>query len=134
MKGVILAGGNSKRMGRDKALIRVNNKTLIGHVYTSIKTQVNEVVISGLHDYGLGIPVINDDPKGPKGPVGALFAIWSSREEELSPGFFTVPVDAPRLPNDLCQRLYGDRSAIAVNNINTPNDLSRYLTDIAPSI
>ena len=185
MKGVILAGGKSKRMGQDKALISVGGESLIFHVYKAFKHQVNEIVISGSQDYNTGLQVISDDPDGPKGPVGALYSIWKYREQTTESGFFTVPVDAPHIPENLCERLYGNKSAIATTpnrthqafawwlyddltelfenlnsdnsislgrisrmckarhvlwadetlfyNINTPNDLSRYLTDIAPA-
>jgi len=185
MKGVILAGGKSKRMGKDKALISVRGESLILQVYKAIKDQVNEVIISGPQDYNTGLQVISDDPAGPNGPVGALYSILKCRGQTPEIGFFTVPVDAPHIPVDLCERLYGHRSAIATTpnqthqtfawwlyddlkrifesltlkntislgcisqlcnarhilwsdetlfyNINTPNDLSRYLTDILPS-
>lgn len=186
MKCVILTGGESKRMGRDKALITINGKRMIDHVYDLLKTQVNDLAISGNENYNLKLPVITDASQGPQGPVAALYAAWLLSKSVSSPGFFTVPVDAPNFPDNLCERLYGLRSAIAVTptrthqafgwwlyndltdlferddletslslkrvaeicnarhvewsdetlfyNINTPNDLNRYLTEIAPSL
>ena len=187
MKGIILAGGKSKRMGKDKARLHVDGVRLIDLVYDAFKRQVDEVIISGLYDYRLRLPVISDLPTGPRGPVAGLYAVWTFlKERGVVDGFFTVPVDAPRMPHDLCERLYGDKSAVAISshgmhqtfawwqmedlerifktinfednislkyitnelnarqihwadeklfyNINTPNDLSEYLTANAPSI
>jgi len=114
MKCVILTGGESKRMGRDKALITINGKRLIDHVYDLLRTQVNDLAISGYENYNLKLPVITDAPQGPRGPAAALYAVWLLRKEATSPGFFTVPVDTPNFPDDLCERLYGQRSALII--------------------
>ncbi len=116
MKGVILAGGKSKRMGEDKARLQVNGVRLIDRVYDAFKRQVDEVMLSAPHDYGLGVPVLSDIPSGPKGPVAGLYAAWKFLKQRDEPnGFFTVPVDAPLLPTNLCERLYGDKSAVAIS-------------------
>jgi len=114
MKGIILAGGQSVRMGRDKALLTAGGQTLIDRIYESLEVQVNTVAISGSQTYGLDIPLIRDAPKGPKGPAAALYAAWLLRETDSGAGVFTVPIDTPNIPPDLCERLYGDQSAIAV--------------------
>lgn len=116
MKGIILAGGQSKRMGEDKALLQVNGVRLIDRVYDAFKRQIDDVMLSAPQDYGLGVPVLSDIPSGPKGPVAGLYAAWMClKQRDETKGFFTVPVDAPLLPNDLCERLYGDKSAVAVS-------------------
>ena len=114
MKAIILAGGKSSRMGQDKARLHVNGQFLIEHVYTALKSQANAVIISGEQGYGLSLPTITDLANGPAGPVGALYAVWMSLKNTSDEGFFTVPVDAPNIPNDLCERLYGADSAVAV--------------------
>lgn len=120
VKAVILAGGKSSRMGADKAQLRVRGDALILHVYNALKTQANEIIVSGEHDYGLPVSVIADLDNGPAGPVGALYAVWRSlkdttlKDTTSNEGFFTVPVDAPNIPHDLCERLYGGESAVAV--------------------
>lgn len=42
---VILAGGKSKRMGRDKSLLKLGDKTLIEHVVDAIRPYVKSVLI-----------------------------------------------------------------------------------------
>ena len=46
IEGVILAGGESKRMGTNKSLIELHNKPLIEHVYTRLIEQVSHVSIN----------------------------------------------------------------------------------------
>ena len=46
IEGVILAGGESKRMGKNKSLIELNNKPLISHVYDRLIEQVSHVSIN----------------------------------------------------------------------------------------
>lgn len=43
--GVILAGGKSRRMGQNKALLRLGNKTLIDHVIHSMQSITEELLL-----------------------------------------------------------------------------------------
>ena len=43
--GVILAGGKSRRMGQNKALLRLGNNTLIGHVIHRIQSITDELLL-----------------------------------------------------------------------------------------
>ena len=115
MIAVILAGGKSKRMCFDKAQLEIKGKTLVQGVYDQVKKQADHVVISGPYNYGLNIQNLEDNEEGPAGPAGALYTLMQELHDGQEPGFFTVPVDAPNVPTDLCERLYGDRSAIAMS-------------------
>ncbi|MGJ8563570.1 MAG: molybdenum cofactor guanylyltransferase [Alphaproteobacteria bacterium] len=116
MKAVILTGGKSRRMGQDKAELSLGGIRLVDHVHARLVPQSAEILISGQTGYGLGLRVINDRADGPKGPAGGLYAVYQALEAEASvdDGFFTVPVDAPQFPLDLCEKLYGPSSAIAL--------------------
>ena len=46
IEGVILAGGESKRMGTNKSLVKLNTKPLIEHVYARLIEQVSHVTIN----------------------------------------------------------------------------------------
>ena len=46
IEGIILAGGESKRMGTNKSLIKLNTKPLIQHVYARLINQVSHVTIN----------------------------------------------------------------------------------------
>ena len=43
--GAILAGGQSKRMGKDKLFLELNNKKLIEHTIDKVKKYLKEVII-----------------------------------------------------------------------------------------
>ena len=43
--GVILAGGQSKRMGQDKFFLQLNGKTLIEHSIDKVKKHLQKVII-----------------------------------------------------------------------------------------
>lgn len=110
--GVVLAGGKSSRMGRDKALCEINGVRLIDRVLARLRPQVGRILLSGPSDYGLRIEAIADEADGPLGPCAGLFAAARRLAGEAE-GFLTVPVDAPFLPEDLAPRLLGPSSAVA---------------------
>ena len=43
--GAILAGGQSKRMGKDKLFLELNNKKLIEHTIDKVKKHLQKVII-----------------------------------------------------------------------------------------
>ncbi len=111
--GAILAGGKSRRMGVDKAILKLRGVRLVDHVHEQLCRQVDRVIISGSCDYGLGLSVITDDTNGIDGPVAGILALskWMKDAYPKTRGFVTAPVDGPFLPNDLAGRLMGGASS-----------------------
>jgi molybdopterin-guanine dinucleotide biosynthesis protein A len=104
--GVILAGGRSSRMGRDKVLVTLGDRTLIALVIERLAPQVDQLAISANEEPGrfveLGLPVIPDAIPGLAGPLaGVHSAALRFPEAEL----VSVAVDLPFLPRDLVKRL-----------------------------
>jgi molybdenum cofactor guanylyltransferase len=96
--GAILAGGEARRFGSDKALAMLDGVTLIDRVRAALTPQVAAVVVCGR------VGGIADRPAG-IGPLGGIAAaIWQARERGMD-GAVTVPCDAPGLPDDLVARL-----------------------------
>ncbi|MBL7953070.1 MAG: molybdenum cofactor guanylyltransferase [Flavobacteriales bacterium] len=87
--GVVLAGGRSSRMGRDKALIEHNGRSLIANAVEILRPHVDELLIIGdPSTYGrIGPLVIADDTSG-QGPLGgiltALRYAWNDRSIVLA--------------------------------------------------
>lgn len=106
---VILAGGQSRRMGKPKATISFGGQKLIDRLIVRYEALVDEIILSGPGDFGTGLAFLPDDPDAPGGPVGAIYTI-AEKIGALRPGtapFVTVPVDAPFPPEDLVAKLTG---------------------------
>jgi len=107
--GVILAGGQARRMGGlDKGLVEVAGKPMIEWTLRALCPQVGSVIINAnrsLESYrDLGVPVIQDQHDGFQGPLAGLNAAFAEIRTDY---LMCVPCDAPRLPSDLVQRLAG---------------------------
>jgi len=104
---VILAGGQSSRMGKDKAKVEFQGKRMIDHMIDRFSHHQIPIILSAAQDYGTGLQYIADDPDNPAGPVGAIFTLsdyFSQHGSQLS-GFYTIPVDAPHTPTNILERL-----------------------------
>ena len=77
--GFVLAGGGSKRMGKDKALLPFGGNVLIAHVALSVLAAAGSVSLVGPPDaYShLQFPVVSDLYPG-FGPVGGVVTALSS--------------------------------------------------------
>lgn len=106
--GVILAGGQGKRMGMaDKGLQLLDGKPLVEHVIRRLRPQVSTLVINANRNQeayaAFGYPVCHDDPLDWSGPLaGFLTGLRHCRTLYL----VTVPCDAPFLSNLLVEKLH----------------------------
>lgn len=106
--GVILAGGEGRRMGGlDKGLQLLDGRPLVTWVLERLRPQVTTVVISAnrnLERYReLGCPVLEDLIPGYAGPLAGLQAAMASA---ATPFVLAAPCDSPRLPDELASRLH----------------------------
>lgn len=105
--GTILAGGQSSRMGTDKALAALAGQTLLAHVIARFSPQVEALALSANGDparfAAFGLPVLPDT--GSHGPLSGVLAALLWAEPQGATAVVTVPVDGPFLPPDLVPRL-----------------------------
>jgi molybdopterin-guanine dinucleotide biosynthesis protein A len=88
--GIVLAGGRSRRMGRDKALLPWGQGTLLDRMIAVLATAgATRVLVSGDRPAYGGIGDVVPD----RGPVGGLHAVLRHVEGPV----LVVPVDLPRL-------------------------------------
>ena len=108
----ILAGGKAVRFkGLDKGEILIMGERLIDIIHKRLLPQSTEIIISGPHDYNLGLPVVLDIEDAPGGPVGGLYSIWAYLKDRHIEGFFTAAIDGPNIPSDLIAKLYNKASS-----------------------
>ena len=105
--GVILAGGQGRRMGGvDKGLRVLRGKPMIEWVLERFAPQVDAVLINANQNLDVyarfGHPVITDEIGGFAGPLAGLQCALSAARHPL---VATVPCDSPFLPDDLVTRL-----------------------------
>ncbi len=106
----ILAGGKSKRMGKDKLFLNLNNKTLIEHTIIKVKKYLNNLIIitNNENDYFSknSLTTVKDCIEGQLGPlVGILTAMKWARES--SPKYSWVasfPCDTPFFPESIISK------------------------------
>ena len=106
--GVILAGGQGRRMGDvDKGLQAFRGYALVEWAIARLKPQVAEILINANQNQDryevYGYKVISDLVPDYAGPLAGLHSALSSASHDL---VLTVPCDSPFLPTDLAQRLY----------------------------
>jgi molybdopterin-guanine dinucleotide biosynthesis protein A len=125
--GVLLAGGRSQRMGRDKAQAQLGGVSLLQRAIARLRPQVQRIVISSNEEpaaFGdTCLPVVADTLIGREGPLAGLYAAleWARAETPQAQYVATVPIDTPFFPEDLVARLVqaadaaGAQSAIAAS-------------------
>lgn len=115
LSGGLLVGGASRRFGSDKALARLDGRTLAERVAAALATAVEEVTLLG------GGPVppalgalrrLDDDPRA-HGPLAGLLAAFAVRPDRA---WLVAACDQPWLDGAALAWLIGERrpGAIAV--------------------
>ncbi len=90
--GVVLAGGASRRMGVDKALLPVNGRPMVAWVASALQQAVGEVLIVGRTGSVLGWQATPDDAPGPRGP---LLGLTTALRHAQPRAVLAVAVDHP---------------------------------------
>ena len=95
--GVVLAGGKSKRFGKDKANVKLGNKTLIKHTLDKIESKFNKIVVVSNTEVIKDYTIIKDCINGQLGPlVGVLSAMkWVKKNNYSYEWIITFPCDTP---------------------------------------
>ena len=106
--GLILAGGRGSRMGgRDKGLVMLGGKTLVGHVVARLGPQVDQLLINAnrndAHYAAFGHPVVRDLHADFPGPLAGIATGLAHTADGL---LAIAPCDSPFVPRDLVSRLH----------------------------
>ena len=105
--GAILAGGQSKRMGKDKLFLEINNKKLIEHTIDKVKKYLKEVIIITNQDNEFfsknNLITVEDCIQGQLGPLAGILTAMKWAKENLTKCSWiaTFPCDTPFFPESI---------------------------------
>lgn len=110
--GVLLAGGQSRRMGGgDKCLLALGDKPILAHAIERARPQVAALVLNANGDparfRAFGLPVVPDGVPGFAGPLAGVLAglDWAAGALPGAKYLASFATDAPFFPRDLVPRL-----------------------------
>lgn len=108
--GVILAGGQARRMGGgDKGLRMLGGQTLLARVEARLAPQVDRLALNANGDVarfaGMGLPVIADSIEGFAGPLAGVLAGMDWAASHGADTIVTAAADTPFFPCDLAPQL-----------------------------
>ncbi len=101
--GILLAGGKSSRMGKEKGLVEFRGKPLIQYGIDLLNSITDRIIISsGNTDYiPFGYEIIPDEVSG-QGPAAGLAAVLKSSE---TPWNIVIACDLPFLEKEFIEEL-----------------------------
>ncbi|MFZ5647729.1 MAG: molybdenum cofactor guanylyltransferase [Bacillota bacterium] len=108
ISGIILAGGKSSRMGKNKALLEVGGVTMIERVAGAMSAVCSEIIIAGENSDSLeylGYPVIPDVYPG-CGPLSGIHAGLTAARNWYS---FVMACDIPFPSDKLIKRIISEK-------------------------
>lgn len=137
MIGVILAGGQSSRMGGgDKGLLELGGRSLLSHVIARLDAQVDKMAInangdpSRFADYGL--PIFADSVPDFAGPLAGILAAMDYAADQGGEKVITVAADTPFFPDTLVAHLLAtardEKTSLALAATTEDGRLARHPT------
>jgi molybdopterin-guanine dinucleotide biosynthesis protein A len=113
--GAVLAGGQSRRFGSDKALAELDHRPLIAHAAAALEPYVDTVAICG-RIFPPYLP-LQDRPAPGLGPLGGLAAALRHAADSDFDGVLSIGCDIPVLPAALVEALVAGGAPIAVRTL-----------------
>ncbi len=99
--GVVLAGGQSRRMGADKASMMVGGKPMIAHAIDRLREVLPEVVVVAKDVCRLDLAGVRVIADAVSDKTGALVGIYSALKAAKTPYVFVVACDMPHIRPEL---------------------------------
>jgi len=130
--GLILAGGYSRRMGKDKALLEFHGKPQIEHLFELLQKYCKKVFLSKRTDQKAykNLPFINDSHEfSNQGPLGGIL---SAMKQHPGANWLVMACDLPFVTQETIQTLLTlrDPQKIATAFISTQDALPEPLCAI----
>jgi CTP:molybdopterin cytidylyltransferase MocA len=109
--GAVLAGGQSRRFGSDKALAELDDRPLIAHAAAALEPYVDTVAICG-RAFAPYL-ALADRPAPGLGPLGGLAAALRHAADNGFAQVLSIGCDVPALPAALVEALIADLRLVA---------------------
>jgi molybdopterin-guanine dinucleotide biosynthesis protein A len=109
--GAVLAGGQSRRFGSDKALAELDDRPLIAHAAAALEPHVEAVAICG-RSFG-GYLALPDRPAPGLGPLGGLAAALRHAADRDYDAVLSIGCDIPVLPAAFVEALLAIDAPVA---------------------
>ena len=93
---IIMAGGDSARIGRDKSMLPIRDKPMIEHIYDQLHHQFHQILVSSndASKYSfLGVEVVPDRVAG-RGPLMGIASAMRASANEVN---FVIACDIPEV-------------------------------------
>jgi molybdopterin-guanine dinucleotide biosynthesis protein A len=104
--GLVLAGGQSRRFGGQKALAMLGGETLVARMARMLGQDCGSIAISGSEAlFGPAWPALPDPPGAPSGPLAGVLAGLRWASSLGAEWLVTAPCDTPLLPDDFTRQL-----------------------------
>jgi molybdopterin-guanine dinucleotide biosynthesis protein A len=125
-EGAALAGGQSRRMGQDKAALAIGGQPLLARVVARLQMVTPQVRVIGAVERAAlvpGVPVVPDLRPG----CGPLGGIYTALRTTSAPYVLVVGCDMPFLNAALLRHLLFDPAGLSTMNVNTAAEWQRAL-------
>ena len=112
---VVLAGGKSKRFGRDKSQVKLGDKILIDYILSEIIDLYKDILIVAnepIRFLNSNKISITEDIKKGLGPLGGVFTAmkWARDNKKEYEWISTFPIDTPFFKKDHLNKFYKEIS------------------------
>jgi molybdopterin-guanine dinucleotide biosynthesis protein A len=106
MAGIVLAGGENRRMGADKAFLKLHGIPMIEHVLRSLKTVCRDIIIvtNSPRSYRAYPVIVTTDAYDLRGPLTGIYSGLLKSADEYN---FVVACDMPFLNPGLLAYMAG---------------------------
>lgn len=104
---IIMAGGDSARMGQDKSMLLIEGQPMIKYIYDQLHPHFNQILISSndISKYSFpGVKVVPDKVTG-QGPLAGIASALKASANELN---FVTACDIPQVDTDLMKMMLRD--------------------------
>lgn len=107
LKGLVLAGGKSMRMGKDKTIINYHGKPHREYMYDLVNQFCDETYLSLADDTESNLPVLKDSFLD-LGPYGGILSAF---RQDPNAAWFTIASDIPLINEDTIRFLVENRDS-----------------------